>query len=138
MMRAAVAPAACALMPAYASTGTDCQPSRRSRHQYLMIYIYDCASYNDNPAKEKGMPKVSISTDTAYMSAGWLRRQLGVTDHMLARMLTLTRIRSLTNAGKFPLYSVDDVKKWLKKEGYSDKELPSRTSAGTRAVRKQN
>jgi hypothetical protein len=73
---------------------------------------------------------VQSDADTVYMSAGWLRHNLRVSDHMLMRMLSHGAVRVMTNAGPFPLYSVADVRKYLREEKatHEEKSTPARSS----------
>jgi hypothetical protein len=77
-------------------------------------------------AKESTMPQAAmttaIDTDAIYRPAGWLRHTLGVRDHMLTQMLAYGRVRVLTNVGRFPVYNLSDVKKYLCEIGASDEE----------------
>jgi hypothetical protein len=80
-------------------------------------------------------PSTTIDADTVYMSAGWLRKHLRVSDQLLVRMLTASKVRVLTNVGRFPTYSVSDVRAYLKENGYhrdEKDEAPPTTRAAKR------
>ena len=76
-------------------------------------------------------PSTTIDADTVYMSAGWLRAHLGVSDRQLVVMLATQRVRFLTSVGRFPTYSVSDVRAYLKEKGY-DRDEAKHASRPTR------
>jgi hypothetical protein len=63
------------------------------------------------------LPPVTTSTDTVYMSAGWLRTNLKITDRQLTMAMARKRVRVINNVSLYPMYAVSDVKKYIREYG---------------------
>jgi hypothetical protein len=87
-----------------------------------------------SPTEEKDMDMPRTLTpvttdtdaDTVYMSANRLRINLRITDRQLATALARGRVRVLNNVGLFPVYSVEDMKAYMRdlRNGQRTKDTP--------------